>query len=328
MLGLFGLLGLMMAGVVGGSIALRPDSLAEDEGESAAGGDEAEGRTPTADPAETGSGQMWDAGLEGGTSAGSVTAPVSDAAGAGRTGSAGGDGLEGTEGDDTLAGLGGDDQIEGDQGDDLLMGGDGNDTLNGGFGQDTLTGGNGADYLAGHEGDDVLGGGRGDDTLLGGNGGDSLAGGAGDDWLAGGMGDDLMVAGAGQDTLDGDAGNDTLVGAFFGDPDDWGNCLNGGDGDDVLRIGAGDIATGADGSDRFEVSSDVPPGAAARIMDFDSDQDELVVVYDGAGPAPVVSLAPGGLPDEVAVLLDGQPIAFVVGGATTLTPGAIRLVAG
>jgi Ca2+-binding RTX toxin-like protein len=182
--------------------------------------------------------------------------------------------------------------------------------------------------LAGHEGDDVLGGGLGDDTLLGGNGQDSLAGGAGQDWLAGGMGNDLLVGGAGQDTLDGDAGNDTLVGAFFGDPDDWGNFLNGGEGDDVLRIGADDVATGGNGSDRFELSGEIPAGSSARITDFDADQDELVVVYDPSFPVPVVTLAPGGLADEVAVLVDGQAIAYVVGGASTLTPGAIRLVAG
>lgn len=341
MLGLFSLLGLLMAGLVGGSIALRPDEDPEQDSDTSEADLANDDPAPTA-PDHAAPRQLWDeggddtGGGEGGVAtlqAGEIAAadgddPAANVPGTNLTGSDRGDGLEGADGADTLTGLAGDDQIDGGRGDDLMFGGDGDDTLTGGFGQDTLLGGAGADYLAGHEGDDDLAGDDGDDTLLGGNGQDSLSGGAGDDWLAGGMGDDLLVAGPGTDTLDGDAGNDTLVGAFGNTGDTWGNYLNAGIGNDVLRIGAGDIATGGAGADRFELSSDQAAGGFARIMDFDAGQDELVVLYDGSGPAPVVSLAPGGLPDEVMVLLNGQPMAQVVGGATTLTPGAIRLVAG
>jgi hypothetical protein len=92
-------------------------------------------------------------------------------------------------------------------------------------------------------------------------------------------------------------------------------------------MGAGDTATGGAGADLFEVHAGAFDGVAT-ITDYDAAQDELVVVYDAAGPVPVVTLEPGGLPDEVLVLLDGQPLAAVLGGAGGLTPGAIRLVAG
>jgi hypothetical protein len=140
------------------------------------------------------------------------------------------------------------------------------------------------------------------------------------------MGRDLLVAGEGQDTLDGDEGDDTLVGAFLSEAGAWGHYLNGGNGDDVLRIGSGDIATGGTGADRFEIGAG-GAASAATIMDFDADQDEIVVFYDAASPAPVVSLAPGSMPDAVTVMLDGLPVAQVHGGGV-LTPGAIRLVAG
>ncbi len=342
MLGLFSLLGLMMAGMIGGSIALLPDADKEQDSDPTSDDALAEDGPSKASPDNAPHRQLWDEGLddidqgEGGVAtlpAGEIASASGDTAsdpvaGTNQTGGSGSDGLEGGDGDDTLAGRGGDDQVNGGNGNDLISGDEGADTLTGGFGQDTLSGGEGADYLAGQEGDDDLDGGEGDDTLLGGNGQDSLSGGAGDDWLAGGMGDDLLAAGPGQDTLDGDAGNDTLVGAFFDTLDTPGNYLNGGEGDDVLRIGAGDIATGGAGADRFELSADQATGGMATIMDFDAVQDELVVVYDGSGPVPEVTLAPGGLPDEVVVLLNGQPMAQVVGGASTLTPGAIRLVAG
>jgi Ca2+-binding RTX toxin-like protein len=140
------------------------------------------------------------------------------------------------------------------------------------------------------------------------------------------MGHDLLEAGDGQDTLDGDEGDDTLVGAFLAEAGVWGHYLNGGEGDDVLRIGGGDIASGGNGADRFELAA-THASDVATIMDFDPAQDEIVVFYDGTGPLPVVTLAPGGIPEDVTVLLDGQPLAQVVGGGA-LTPGAIRLVAG
>lgn len=342
MFGLLGVLGLLMAGVVGGSLILPSEASRDPEDDAAPKAEKAGDTEDEADHAEP---QMWDQGLDDAApepalpedGEGAVATAVYDSGhglpddpaepGQGLTGGTGNDGLEGAEGDDTLDGEDGDDQLNGLGGNDLITGGDGDDTVTGGFGDDSLEGEAGDDYLAGQMGDDRLDGGAGDDTLFGGSGDDTLVGGEGDDWLAGGLGDDLLIAGSGQDTLDGDAGNDTLVGAFFGKASEWGNFLNGGDGDDVLRMGGTDIATGGEGADRFELAASGASGVAT-IMDFDIARDELVVVYDGTGPVPVVTLAPGALPDQVIVLLDGQPLAQVVQGGAALTPGAIRLMAG
>ncbi|KNG95423.1 Hint domain-containing protein [Pseudaestuariivita atlantica] len=82
-------------------------------------------------------------------------------------------------------------------------------------------------------------GGAGADTLIGGSGDDSLAGGEGADSLVGGAGADTLVGGGGADVLTGGAGADSLVG---------------GAGADTLNVGSGDIATGGDGDDVFNLT--------------------------------------------------------------------------
>lgn len=123
---------------------------------------------------------------------------------------------------DTIDGGAGNDTIFGEAGDDVLTGGTGNDELDGGTGNDTLNGG--AD-------DDVLNGGAGNDELDGGAGNDTLTGGVGDDTLIGGTSDDVFVynPGDGNDTItdfgvdsgvlyDGDTTNNDFIDltAFYG----------------------------------------------------------------------------------------------------------------
>lgn len=345
MLGLFGVLGLLMAGVAGGSLLMRGDAApvgdSGDDGDAVPEGDGDPASAQQAAPDVAAVRQLWDEGEDDPAATpvsqvAAMTGPGTDDAGIAGSGNGGAgppglridggdrnDGLEGGLQDDTLTGGAGDDQMNGAEGNDLMSGDAGRDTMHGGYGFDTLDGGEGDDALHGHEADDLLQGGDGDDTLIGGNGHDTLQGGAGADWLTGGMGDDLLLAGPGADTLDGDAGNDTLQGAFGQQPDGETRFLNAGDGDDVLRVGAGDMATGGDGSDRFEMAAD---GGLASILDFDAAADELVVLYDPAGPLPEVTLSAGALPDEVVIVVNGQPVAQVV-GAGGLTPEAIRLVA-
>jgi Ca2+-binding RTX toxin-like protein len=86
---------------------------------------------------------------------------------------------------------------------DRLFGGGGNDTMLGRGGNDTLSGGSGDDSLLGGLGNDLLAGDDGNDVLLGNGGRDSLFGGAGNDVVGVGPDDDGMV-------LDGGTGNDTL----------------------------------------------------------------------------------------------------------------------
>ena len=250
------------------------------------------------------------------------------------TGGSSADILSGFGGDDTLVGGAGDDQLTGLGGDDVLQSGDGADVAHGGDGADTLQGGKGDDLLSGEDGDDKLVGGAGDDTLLGHEGADNLFGGAGadtliggggddsliggdsDDWLAGGLGDDSLIGDAGSDTLDGGAGNDVLDGRESVNAFPEMDFLNGGDGDDTLRLGAGDYATGGAGADWFELSDLAPGDAIANIADYNANEDALVVVFDPVlHPDPQLSLETAENTDDVVVLLDGVPLAMVAGGA-------------
>lgn len=106
-----------------------------------------------------------------------------------------------------------------------------------------------------------------DDTVQGGSdtaglnvdgrgGNDNLVGGAGDDSLTGGAGSDTLFAGLGSDTLDGGDGDDLLI-RDGTDVDDILNELNGGAGNDTIRVEGGvnanDQIDGGDGIDTFEL---------------------------------------------------------------------------
>jgi uncharacterized secreted protein with C-terminal beta-propeller domain len=96
-------------------------------------------------------------------------------------------------------------------GDDAVTGGSGRDSLDGGDGVDSLSGGAGRDHLRGGNGANRLEGGDGADELWGGQENDTMWGGAGDDRLHGLGGRDRMHGGDGRDTILGGLGNDTLV---------------------------------------------------------------------------------------------------------------------
>lgn len=242
--------------------------------------------------------------------------------------------VAGGAGDDQISGYGGDDLLSGDDGRDHLVGGDGDDSLQGGLGNDTLIadagndsleGGDGDDQLAGSPGDDHLHGGFGNDSLAGGEGDDSLAGDAGNDWLSGGAGNDTLTGEAGQDTQDGGTGNDRLDGReAAGDPAES-DFLNGGDGDDLLTLGAGDYGHGGDGSDIFELTDIWQGDPLTTISDYQPETDRIVLLYDADfHPEPEVTLLTGEGSTDTTVVLDGVPIA-VVKDAVGLSVGDIML---
>jgi Ca2+-binding RTX toxin-like protein len=239
-------------------------------------------------------------------------------------GGAGNDLLGGRDGADWLAGAAGDDNLHGGAGDDVLSGGDGSDTLHGEDGADWASGGAGDDALYGHAGKDDLAGGDGDDSLWGGSDDDSLSGGDGADALSGGFGADLMAGGLGADVLDGGDGADTLHGSDADATDSDTDFLNGGEGDDLLFLAAGDHGNGGAGADAFALHEIQSGGPVAQITDFDPAEDSLVVLYDAAlHPAPVLTLDQtdaGG----VTLLLDGVPLVNL-GNAGGLDLGAIQL---
>jgi Ca2+-binding RTX toxin-like protein len=237
----------------------------------------------------------------------------------------GDDWIVGSDGDDSLGGRAGDDTLLGGFGEDELIGGDGNDSLDGGADGDILYGENGQDWLigaAGHDalyagaGHDALTGDAGQDNLFGGEGQDTLQGGEDADTMDGGIGNDSISGGTGSDEVFGGAGADTIWGNAQGQSDTHIDFLNGGAGDDVLMLGAGDYGHGDVGADSFTLIDAPGGGTAVQISDFDAAEDHIVMVYDptlGAPPTPSLQQDGSG---NTEVLLDGQVVAVLTNGAS------------
>jgi Ca2+-binding RTX toxin-like protein len=152
-----------------------------------------------------------------------------------------------------------------------------------------------------------------------------MTGTAGADQMTGGSGQDHLTASAGDDHLDGRAGNDTLWGAAPGAADTDVDILNGGEGDDILHLGAGDYGHGGAGADSFTLQDFGPGAPLMQITDFDPAEDDLVVIYDSAlHPDPQLSLTEGN--GATLLLLDGVPLASLTAGAN-IDLAAIRLQA-
>ncbi|MDD7971537.1 calcium-binding protein [Roseinatronobacter alkalisoli] len=212
-----------------------------------------------------------------------------------------------------------------------LTGGDSPALLQGGALDDTLTGGAGNDTLLGHGGDDWLQAGQGATHMNGGTGNDTLIGGAGNDTLIGGDGDDLLIAGAGNNTLNAGVGNDTLIGVALdhnGNDISGRNFLNGGDGDDILIAGQGDYLNGGDGADTFALGDWLQGNAPVTIVDYNPQDDQIVLHYDPARLAmPELQVQFSATdPDTAQIWLQGHLIANVANGAG-LTAQDIALVA-
>jgi len=213
-------------------------------------------------------------------------------------------------------------------GDDILADTAGASALYGGAGQDTLTAGPGGGFLDGGSGDDVLTGGDGNDIIEGGahrpghtdSDDDILEGGAGDDILRGGFGADVLSGGDGNDVIDHHGRAEERLAfehhEFAWHQDDAVDRLDGGAGDDLLIMGAGDIATGGEGADTFRLYAGSDP---AEILDFTPGEDFLRVTLDPGAFASVppveVRATEDGLDAEVVV---GDEIVAILRGA----PGA------
>ena len=303
MLGLLGLFGAIMIGLFADSLM----NSADDDG--------AEEDDPHEDEDETGRPSILDAEAE----------PEPDVEAEGQTGGEGTDFLSGAAEADLLLALGGGDELKGYAGEDSLFGGDGRDMLWGDEGEDQLSGGEGDDLVAGQMGDDLLHGGGGD-TMHGGAGADTLYGQDGDDVLTGEESDDALIGGVGADDVAGGAGNDILTGNLgFDGGDGVADTINGQDGDDQIYLGAGDYGAGQSGADTFvlqDIASGQPP---AIITHFAPGEDSLVLIYDAAvHPAPVVTAESDSATGHATLLLDGVPMATVL-GAAGLDPSQIEV---
>ena len=198
-------------------------------------------------------------------------------------------------------------------------------------GDDTLEGGAGDDILRGMEGDDLLNGGSGEDELVGGAGQDSLNGGDDDDGLEGGADQDILRGGAGDDILVGylrpdgvsllQEGERLFPSTDMIDPD----TLEGGEGEDLMILGRGDVAYGGAGEDIFTVGTWMAGDVAGgTIADFEPTGEEIVIlVPSGYTGAAVVEVVPDGA--DALVRMDGQTYVRVAGAAVTLTAGMINV---
>lgn len=104
--------------------------------------------------------------------------------------------------------------------------------------------------------------------------------------------------------------------------------VTGTEGDDALRLGPLDFATGGAGADVFTVETDGAIGVQAEIADFDPQEDKLMIVWDDTTGDPPPDLTLGTIQDAAdmaQILLDGVVVAHVT-GASNLRVEDIDLV--
>ncbi|MEO1732663.1 MAG: calcium-binding protein [Pseudomonadota bacterium] len=223
------------------------------------------------------------------------------------------------------------------------------ETQRGDDGDDDLVGTDGMDALFGEGGDDLLAGEGGDDRLFGSDGVDAGLGGSGDDLVRGGADDDLLIGGEGSDDLRGDTGDDVLFSAeivdetallaildgsdtttpiedtvdLTGETNAAADTVNGGFGDDLLVLGAGDQATGGDGNDEYQLGSWIEPGDPATITDFNIDEDVIIYFFEG-NTAPAISVVSDD-DGTATVFADGEPFLIVPNAGDAFEDSTIQL---
>lgn len=206
-----------------------------------------------------------------------------------------------------------------------------------------------SDVLIGDQDPDILHGHDGDDSLYGDASVDILFGGAGDDHLDGGSGDDMLIATEGADDLEGGDGDDILITAGIldsdamhasivsdlengqvpefdaetinlderTDSDDAPDTLNGGAGNDMFIVGAGDIVISGLGADTI-IAGEWSKGAdPVEVVDFNPNEDVLIYDYAEGQPEPDLSVVDDG--QDALVLVDGTPGIVVRDGAGLVT---------
>ncbi|MEO0485098.1 MAG: calcium-binding protein [Pseudomonadota bacterium] len=254
-----------------------------------------------------------------------------------------GEDVDALSGNDFVFAGAGNDIVDGNGGKDLLAGNDGNDTLNGGEfhdlllggdGADTLNGGTGKDTLLGQAGDDTLNGDEWTDMLFGGTGSDELNGGANHDYLDGGLtGDGLVELTASTISDIHDALDDgltisnvtSIVGGIATYDDGETDTLDGGKGEDTLVLGSGDVGTGGDGIDEFQIWDDsaienATNFTASTITDYNPSQDSVEVLYRSGDPEPTISVVDDGNGGSI-IQADGVAISNVTGVAAASVTG-------
>ena len=245
-------------------------------------------------------------------------------------GGIGKDVLNGGVGQDMIEGNWGDDEINGEVFADYLGGGDGEDTITGGYGDDVIVGNNGDDNIQGNIGKDVIYGGGGSDEISGGKGNDTLSGAfieltpdASQEGYIDTTAEYLAAIAKANNALPSDATEEELLGTGFFDTlsplnvaeADGSDTLYAGEGDDVLYIGATDVAKGGMGDDTFILTETVPD-QQATVVDF-SEGDKVEVYVPEGSDAPVLTIEVSG--KDAILNSDGEPIGTFKDAADVLT---------
>ncbi len=200
---------------------------------------------------------------------------------------------------------------------------------------DTLSGSEFDDQIDALAGDDVVSGLAGDDMISAEDGNDSLDGGEGNDSLIGGEGNDTLIGGDGADSMEGGLGDDVFWGVedsfnefhIIGKPsssDQEVDTMQGGEGDDTLIMGSGDIAEGGEGADTFASGTWIDSDNLPVVEDFDITQDVFEIhvpewVSEKGTPGSFADGTVAVEPDSdkgegwFTVTYDGEPMASVFG---------------
>lgn len=115
---------------------------------------------------------------------------------------------------------------------------------------------------------------------------------------------------------------------------DGADSLSGGDGDDLLLLGRGDLGLGGTGADIFWLDAATNAGAAAvaTLHGYDADTDRIEIHYDRIYDQDMIEIAPtvavlmGPKSAYAVITFNGEPLAHVT-GATGLTAADLALVA-
>ncbi|WP_413849888.1 hypothetical protein [Tateyamaria sp.] len=116
---------------------------------------------------------------------------------------------------------------------------------------------------------------------------------------------------------------DDVINGVEDDPDtaeaddiDGSDYLNGGSGDDIIVAGNDDMVTSGEGADTVVGGTWIADDPAMDIVDFDSEDDNILLVYEDGTEVPDVSLlADPDDPDVTQVFMDGVAVANILNGA-------------
>jgi len=174
-----------------------------------------------------------------------------------------------------------------------------------------------------------LDGGAGADTLLGGSGADTVAGGADDDIVFGGNVAGTPLRFEDFKSLRDGAALEDLLNAEGSDPvplvdDGQADTLNGGAGDDLLILGAGDVADGGEGTDIYAILEDQAEAESLAAIPALQDGETVAIIAEEDGAAPTISIDTDGA--DAVILADGVALARVSGAAGSLAPADIVLL--